>query len=85
MWGMIGLSPDWMSTSNSESDENVAWDSDETVHVGDIIRVATRNRRPVLMNSINYDDHAELRILGTAIGDSTLYMCLVTDGDAEHA
>lgn len=84
MWGMFGLSPDWLSQQNEESGEKVSWDSDDTVHVGDIIVVATRSKKPVLQTSENYDDLAQLRVLGQAQGDRMLYLCLVTAGDSEH-
>lgn len=83
MWGMIGLSPDWLSDVTEEGD-NLAWDTEDLVHVGDIVMIATRSLKPVFKNSVNFDDRAELRVLGEAQGDSKMYICLVTAGDAEH-
>jgi hypothetical protein len=83
MWSMMGLSPDWMSQTTAEGEE-VAWDSDDNVHVGDIVVIATRALKPIFKTSENVEDQAELRVLGEAQGDSKMYICLVTAGDAEH-
>lgn len=80
MWGMMGLAPDWATEFDAEFVE----ERDDKVHVGDIIVVATRSKKPVLKGSENFDDIAQLRVLGEAQGERTLYLCLVTDGDSEH-
>ncbi len=84
MWGMYGNSPDDQSPRCEEGSEIVALDPDDVVRVGDIISVATRSKKPLFQTSQNYDNIAQLRVLGIAIGDRTLYLCLVTAGDAEH-
>lgn len=85
MWGMIGLAPDWnIDFTSEEAGEKVPWDSDDSVHVGDIISICTRAKRPVFATSENFDDYAQLRVLGESKGDRTLYLCLVTEGDSEH-
>lgn len=84
MWGMIGLSPGWIPELEEEAGEKVSWDADDAIHVGDIVAFATRNKRPVLITSENFDDTAELRVLGMAQGDRTLYLCLITGADIEH-
>jgi hypothetical protein len=57
----------------------------EQIEKGDIIIVATRAKRPVLKENKNFDDTAQLRVLGEVQDDEKiLYLCLVTDGDAEH-
>lgn len=83
MWGMIGLSPDWLSDVTDE-DDNLGLNPEDLVHVGDIVVIATRLLKPVFKNSVNFDDRAELRVLGETQGDSKMYICLVTAGDAEH-
>lgn len=82
MWGMFGLVPDL--DLEEEAGEKVSLDSDDNVQVGDIVTVATRALKPVLETSENYDDKAELRVVGEAQGDRKVYLCLVTDGDAVH-
>ncbi len=80
MWGMLGLMPDFVS----EFDEDLGGEPPDRVRVGDIISIATRAKKPVFKASENFDDLAQLRVLGEAEGDRHLYLCLVTAGDAEH-
>lgn len=84
MWHMIGHLPDWQSLQDEEKGEKEALNPDDMIHVGDIIKIATRAMKPVLVTSENYNDFAQLRVVGEVKGDRTLYLCLVTDGDAEH-
>ncbi len=84
MWHMFGHPLDWQSLQGEGKGEEMALDPDDSVHVGDIVKIATRAKKPVLMTSENFNDVAQLRIVGEAKGDRLLYLCLVTAGDAEH-
>lgn len=85
MWPFVfGLAPELQSLQDEEKGEDTALDSDNSVCVGDIIKIATRMNKPVLMSSVDFNDLAQLRVVGEAKGDRTLYLCLVTAGDAEH-
>lgn len=82
---MMGFAFDWNVDFDKETDEKKATlDSSDSVHVGDIVTIFTRAKKPIFATSSNYDDMAQLRVLGESKGDRTLYLCLVTDGDAEH-
>lgn len=84
MFGMIGFIPDLREVDVEEPDEDpAAWNEDD-VTPGDIVEVATRHGKPVLAKSQNYDDKAQLRVLGSAQGDRIVYVMLVTQADVEH-
>lgn len=74
---MVGLTP-----SCDEDDE--AFDEEPPFVVGDIVEVATRLRKPVVANSLRFDDVAQLRIIGEAEDQRRVFVMLVTQGDAEH-
>lgn len=78
---MIGLA-DW--NDSLEEDEYDSKSFNEVVEQDDIIEIATRNLKPILCTSSNYDELAHLRVLGEnkSAEIRTLYLLLITDVDA---
>ncbi len=76
---------DGWGADGDESDENDGLMYGGLIVIGDIVEIATRNRKPILVTSNRFDDRAQLRVLGEAIDmERTMYLLLVTDGDAAH-
>ena len=80
MFGMLGLIPD-LREEDVEA-EKTAWY--ESIVPGDIVEVATRYGKPALAKSENFDDKAQLRVLGSVQGDRLIFVMLVTAADAKH-
>lgn len=83
MFSMMGYVPGLSDVDMEDTVEKPDWD-DDVIVVGDIVEVATLYGQPALSRSENFDTKAQLRVLGAAQGDRTVYIMLVTDADTKH-
>ncbi len=81
MFGLLGFIPDLPEEPAVEPVAKLTWDD---VVPGDIVEVATRYGKPALAKSENYDDMAQLRVLGSVQGDRIVFVMLVTEADVKH-
>lgn len=81
MFGSIWLNHDLESKFDTEESN-----CSQTIFVeqDDIIEVATRDKKPILCTSTNYDELAHLRVLGKIKTEThELYLLLVTNADID--